>query len=225
MDLLSYWRRLLRRWPVFVSVFLVVAAGLTGVGLLIPPSYDATVRIVFTPNLSADTPMGTRQIADLYLTSRMKTYAEVVTTNEVLQPVIDSIGLDMSVSDLVEQTEVTIPAGTTVIEVAVSESTAESAASTANRIANQMPWAVASLEGAAATAESPVQVRVLQPADIPQAPSSPKILLNLVVAIGLAFIAAVAAALLVDSFRTQAPKAEPGHRVRHSQPRRDPDGP
>ncbi|MDG4665370.1 polysaccharide biosynthesis tyrosine autokinase [Mycobacterium sp. 236(2023)] len=200
MDLRSYGRMLLQRWPVLVSVFLVVGAVLAAASFMLPSVYTTSVRIVFTSNLSTDTEMTTRQISDLYLNSRLKTYAELVTTNQVLQPVIDSLGLDTTVADLVEQTEVTIPAGTTVIEMEVSAPTAAEAASTANRIANEMPWAVASLEGASTVAQSPIKVSILQPADIPEARSSPNVKLNLVVAAGLAFICAVFAAVLVETF-------------------------
>lgn len=203
MDLRSYGRMLALRWPVLVSVFIVVGAVLAAAGLLLPTVYTTTVRIVFTSNLSPDTEMTTRQISDLYLTSRLKTYAELVTTNQVMQPVIDSLGLDVTVADLVEQTEVTIPAGTTVIDLEVSAPTAGEAASTANRIANEMPWAVASLEGASTVAESPIKVTILQPADVPESPSSPNIKLNLVVAAGLAFICAIFAAVLVETFDTR----------------------
>ncbi|NTY61053.1 polysaccharide biosynthesis tyrosine autokinase [Mycolicibacterium sphagni] len=203
MDLRSYGRTLTRRWRVMLTVFLLLGATLVGASFLIPATYKANVRIVFAPNLSSDTPMETRQIADLYVTSRMKTYAQLVTTNQVLQPVIDSLNLNTAVPDLVQQTVVTIPAGTTVIDLEVTASTARLAAATANRIANQMPWAVSDLERTPTVAESPIQVTVLQPADVPQHQSSPKMLLTFIVAIGLAFLVAVFAAVIVDNFDTR----------------------
>lgn len=193
----------MRRWPVLVSVFFLVGAAVAGVGFLVPETYTANARIVFAPNLSVDTEMQTRQVAELYLADRMKTYAQVVTTNQVLQPVIDSLSLGVSVPELVKRTEVTIPAGTQVIDVAVTEPTGEEAAATANRIANAVPFAVAGLEGAPSVAASPIQVSVLQPADIPTFHTTPNTTLNLIVAVGLGFIAAIVAAVLVDNFDTR----------------------
>ncbi len=110
MDLRSYFRRLLRRWPVLLTVFVLVGAALAGAGFFIPATYTSSVRMVFAPpNLSVTTGMETRQVADLYLTSRMKTYAQLVTTNQVLQPVIDSLGLGTTVPDLAKQLDITIP--------------------------------------------------------------------------------------------------------------------
>ena len=193
----------MRRWQVLLSVFFLVGvAGVVG-GFLLPTAYTANVRIVFTPNLSANTDVATRQVAGLYLTDRMKTYAQLVTTDQILQPVIDSLNLGLTVPELIKHTEVTIPAGTNVINVAVEAPTAAKAASAANRIANLMPAAVASLEGATTVAESPINVYVLQPADIPLHRSSPNILLNLIVAAGLALFAGVFAAVLVDNFDTR----------------------
>ncbi|APE16982.1 polysaccharide biosynthesis tyrosine autokinase [Mycolicibacterium pallens] len=203
MDLRSYCRLLMRRWPVLLTVFLVVGAALAGAGFLIPSTYTANARIVFAPKLSGFVSMGTRQEAQTYVADRMKTYAQLVTTNRVLQPVIDSLNLGVTVPDLVKKIEVTIPTETLVINVAVSAPTAAKAAATANRIAQVMSPAVADLEGAPLIADSPVQVEVLQPADIPVRRSSPKVLLNLIVAVGVAIVVAVFAAVVTDNFDTR----------------------
>lgn len=103
MDLRSYCRLLMRRWPVLLTVFLVVGAALAGAGFLIPSTYTANARIVFAPKLSGFVSMGTRQEAQTYVADRMKTYAQLVTTNRVLQPVIDSLNLGVTVPDLVKK--------------------------------------------------------------------------------------------------------------------------
>ncbi len=197
---------LARRWLVLVSVFVVVGAALVGATLLIPSTYTTDVRIVFAPNLSAATEIETRNTTETYLGNRMKTYAQLVTTDQVLQPVIDSLSLGVTVPDLISRTEVAIPAGTSVVSLTVSAPTGPEAAATANRIASQLPWAVASLEGSDTIADSPIRVTVLQPAEIPSHPSSPKTMLNLIVALGLAFVAAVFAAVIVDNFDTRVRK-------------------
>lgn len=193
----------MHRWRILLVVFLLVGAALASAGFLIPTTYTANTRIVFVPKLSPFSSMEARQTAESYLADRMKTYAQIVTTNQVLQPVIDSLDLRATVPDLVNQIEVAIPADTLVINLSVKGRTAEEAASTANRIANEMSWAVASLEGSASVPESPVQVAVLQPADIPTHPSSPSLLIKLIAAAGLALIAGVFAAVMVDNFDTR----------------------
>ncbi len=92
MDLRSYCRLLRRRWLVLLCTFLVVGAALGGAGFLLPSVYTATAQMVFAPNLPPNATMETRHTAELYLAGRMKTYAQVVTTDSVLQPVIDSLG-------------------------------------------------------------------------------------------------------------------------------------
>ena len=200
MDLRSYCRLLIRRWRVLLLVFILVGALLAGAGFLIPTAYTASIRLVFVPNISPYSTIEARQGAQSYIAERMKTYAQVVTTTQVLQPVIDSVGLGVRVPDLVKEMEVTIPPDTLVINISVSAPTAAKAASAASRIADQMSQAVAGLEGAASVGDSPVHVNVLQPADIPSHRSSPNILLNLIVAAVVALIAAVFAAVFVDNF-------------------------
>lgn len=199
MDLRSYCRLLQRRRLVLLWTFLLVGAALGAVGFLIPSTYTATVKMVFTPNLPANAGVETRQTAELYLSARIKTYAQVVTTDPVLQPVIDNLGLGVTVPQLVEQLKVTVPANTDVINVSVSAPTATKAASAANQIANQMQLAVANLEGSATV----TQIAILQPAVPPSKRSSPNVLLNLAVAGLLAAVAAVFAAVVVDNFDTR----------------------
>lgn len=201
MDLRSYCRLLLRRRQVLLLTFLLVGATLGGAGFLIPASYTATVQMLFTPNLPANAEVETRQTAQLYLAARMKTYAQVVTTDPVLQPVIDNLRLGVTVPQLVEKMQVTIPKDTSVINVSVSAPTAAGAASTANQIANQMQVVVVNLEGSATI----IQVATLQPATPPLHRSSPNVVLNLAVAILLALVAAVFAAVVVDRYSN--PKA------------------
>ena len=111
--------------------------------------------------------METRQDAELYLADRMKTYAQLVTTNQVLQPVIDSLDLGVAVPDLVKQKRVTIPSDTLVIDMSVSAPTARRPLPLPTVIANQMPWAVADLEGSATVAESPIQSPCYSPPTYP----------------------------------------------------------
>lgn len=199
MDLRRYCRMLRQRWPLLLGTFLLVGATLGGAGFLIPSTYTATVQMVFTPNLPADATVETRQTAEMYLAARMKTYAQVVTTDPVLQPVIDNLRLGVTVPQLVKKLKVTIPANTSVINVAVSAPTATKAASTANQIATQMQVAVANLEGSATV----IKVAILQPAAPPLKRSSPNVPLNLAVAVMLAVVAAVFAAVVVDNFDTR----------------------
>ena len=221
MDLRGYSRLLLQRWRVFLLVFVVVGALLGGASFLIPAVYTANTRLVFVPNISPYSTIEARHGAQTYIAERMKTYAQLVTTTQVLQPVIDSVGLGVRVPDLANDMDVTIPTDTLVINISVSAPTAAKAASAASRIADQMSQAVAGLEGAPSVADSPVHVNVLQPADIPLHRSSPNIMLNLIVAAVLALIAAVFAAVFVDNFdrplgKEDAEDAGPPEEGRHA---------
>lgn len=202
MDLRSYCRLLQRRWLVIVCTFLLVGVALVGAGFLIPKAYTATVQMVCSPDLPSDATMETRQLAGVYMAARMETYAQVVTTDAVLQPVIGGLHLDVSVPELVDSLDVSIPSDTSVIEVKVSAPTAKQAASTANSIASQMQSAVTVLEGSATV----VRVDILQPAAPPLLPTSPNIRLNTAIAFVLALLSAIFAAVLVDTFGARLKK-------------------
>lgn len=203
MDLRSYIRLLLRRWPVFVVVTVVVGALVGGASFLIPPQYESAARVVFSPELTGDVTPEQRSVATTYVSSRMKTYAQAVTTTSVLGPVITALDLDTTVSNLSDEIVVTIPSDTTVMEIAVTFDTADGVAEIANAIAARMPQEVATMEGAVSLATSPVSVGVLEEAAPPESRTSPNIKLNLVIAAIIALLVGVFAAVIVDNFDTR----------------------
>ncbi|WP_460772545.1 tyrosine-protein kinase domain-containing protein [Microbacterium sp. GXF7504] len=203
MDLRSYIRLLLRRWPVFLVVTIVVGAAIGAGSFFIPPVYTATAQVSFAPALPANTTMTDRRTAATYVAERMETYAQAVSTAEVLRPVIIEEDLDLSVGEFVRELAVTVPTGTTVMNISANGATAEQAASIADSVAANLPPAIAALEGAASVASSPVEVSVLQAALPPEQRTSPNLRLNLVVAAVIALFVGVLAAVLVDNFDTR----------------------
>ncbi len=168
MDLRSYGRLLMRRRSVLASVFLLVLANAVVLGFLLPTVYTADTRMVLSARIPANASVEARLAAQQYLMDRMKTYAQLVTSDQVLQPVIDSLQLSVTVPELVKQLEITIPSGTSVIAVSAEASSAEQAGAIANVIAEQVPWAVAGLEDSSSVGDSPIDVSVLQPAEVPE---------------------------------------------------------
>ncbi len=203
MDLRSYIKLLVRRWPVFVVTTVLVAAILGGASFLIPHVYIATVQLSFSPTLTTDASVEQRRGGMLYVTERLPTYAQAVTTSEVLDPVVRSQRLDLTAWGLADELTVKIPSGTVVLNISVPDDTPEGAAAIANAIAGQMPAEVARLEGSATVDASPVSVEVLQEALPPEYRVSPNLRLNFAVAGLIALFLGILAAVLADSFDTR----------------------
>lgn len=208
MDLRSYVKLLLRRWPVFVVTVLVVGGGIGGASFFIPPVYSATVTLSFTPVLDSEMTLDQRRSATSYVTERMATYAQTVNTTDVLEPVIEARDLDTTAQKLADEILVTVPSGTTLLTITAEDRTARGAASIANAIAARIPDAVAELEGAATTETSPVVIGTLQTAEPPEHRSSPNHRLNLAVAAVVALFLGVLFAVLADGFDTRVRRAK-----------------
>ena len=200
MDLRSYLPLLVRRWPIFLIVTIVVGGLLGGASFLIPPVYTAKTEILISARPDADTTVDERRLGAQYVSERVSNYASLVTTETVMSPVIESLDLDMSVGRLADEITVEIPSGTTVLAVAVAAGSATGAAEIATEIAKTLPTAIAQIEGATTAAASPVVVSVIDPASPPQNRTSPNVLLNLIIAGLLGLLAGVLVAVLVDNF-------------------------
>lgn len=200
MDLRSYMRLLIRRWPVFVIVTIVVGGLLGGASFLIKPVYTAETEVLFSPQTDSDSTTDERRLGALYVSERIANYAALVTSESVVEPVIRSLGLDMSVAELEDEISVEIPTGTTLLRISVTNDTATGAADIAGALAAELPTAVADVENAATVAASPVVTATIQPASPPTQRTSPNVRLNLIVAALLGLFAGLLVAVLVDNF-------------------------
>ncbi|HCJ50105.1 MAG TPA: hypothetical protein DHW40_12385 [Microbacterium sp.] len=208
MDLRSYVKLLLRRWPVFVVTVIVVGGAIGGASFFIPPVYSATSTLTFAPVLGSETTIDERRSSTFYVVERMATYAQTVSTTEILDPVIDEERLDTTAQKLADEIIVTVPSGTTLLSITAEGDTARGAASLANAIAARVPDAVAALEGVATTEASPVTVATFQAAEPPENRSSPNHRLNLAIAAVVALFLGVLFAVLADSFDTRVRRAK-----------------
>ena len=193
-------RLLVRRWPVFLIVTIVVGGLLGGASFLIPPVYTAKTEVLVSARPAADDTIDQRRLGAQYVTERVPNYASLITSEAVLGEVISDLDLDLSIGRLADEITVEIPTGTTVLAVSVAAGSATDAAEIARAIAETLPDAVADAEGAASAATSPVILAVIDPASPPENRTSPNVRLNLVVAALLGLLAGVLVAVLVDNF-------------------------
>jgi capsular exopolysaccharide synthesis family protein len=198
---------LARRVRTVVLVFLACVTGSGLATLLATPTYTAEATLFFSVG-SADSVDDLQQGAN-FTRDQMTSYASVVQTPVVLQPVIDELGLSGSTGDLADKLDVTAPNNTVLLEVEVTDTDARQAAAIADAVSEQVITVVEDLAPAGTVAARPsVEVTVVAPAETPEDPSSPDVLLNLVagVVLGLGFgvLAALGREALDTRVRTAA---------------------
>lgn len=132
------------------------------------PEYTATAQLFATYQRISGDDGGISEFNSgaTYIQSQIQTYPQLVKTESVLQPVIDDLGLDMSVDALAQKVTASNPDGTMLVDIDVVDADAQIAADIANGVAesmrNQISAPVENDDGG--TTPSPVDLDIVQQA-------------------------------------------------------------
>ncbi|GAB3573157.1 polysaccharide biosynthesis tyrosine autokinase [Leifsonia lichenia] len=207
MEFADYIRLLRKNWTIIVAAMLLGVIGGGVMAATATPKYTASTRLFVSVRAgegaaSIDLNQGTT-----FARQAVTTYADVVVSAIVLEPVIAKLGLTQSVGDLAAQVSTSSPAGTVLIDIAVTDPSPARAAKLANAVGTSFAEVVAEqLEKPSGSGVSLVNIRTIQPASAPTKPSSPNIALllgvGLLAGLGLGGGVAVARTLLDTKVRT-----------------------
>lgn len=192
MQFHDYLRTLRRGWRLVVAA---VGVCLILGGLFIArsePTYQATADLFVAPGSSP----GSQELlqGSAFYEDRVKTYALIVDSAIVLEPVIEELGLDETPRSLGLQVTATAPIETVLLNISVTDSDPERAAAIANAVAERFREVAQELESVDASEGPVVRVTVVEPAVVPQNPIAPnkRLILILATMIGLAVGFAIA---------------------------------
>lgn len=177
-----------RWWPLILAASLT--AGVAGyfVARQLDPAFEASTRLLVGP-ISSNNVDEIRAAGQLAVT-----YAELISGDDVLQAAIRDVPLPMALEDLRQSVSARGNGTTRILTITVSLADSSLAAATANRLAGAL------VALTAAAPESPGEVRVINPAEIPERPVAPQIPLITALA-GLAgLVTAGFLALFADYF-------------------------
>lgn len=204
MDLPDILRALRRRWPVVLSGLALGAAASCAQLVLTTPTYDATARLYVTVAASEQGSATDIVQGGNAAEQRVRSYADIITTPRVLQKAIDDLGLDVSAQDLAERVRASSPNDTVLLNLTVNDTSADRAAAIANAISASFTALVAEdLEQAAAGSTSPVSIRTVQPAVVPEDRATPQTTKSLFLGIGGGLALGVVGAMLLELLDTK----------------------
>ncbi|WP_082368955.1 polysaccharide biosynthesis tyrosine autokinase [Arthrobacter sp. ERGS1:01] len=194
MELRDYLLILRRNWILIVSATIVglMIGGLSSV--LTKPVYTAETQLFVATQSSGS--VQDLQTGNSFIQARVSSYVKTVTTPTVLQPVINSLGLDKTPQQLASMVQASSDLKTVFITISVNDGSPVQAAAIAQAVGDSLIAAVDKLEMPKGGGVSPVRVSVVTPATAPVAPSAPNTKINLALGllIGLA-VGGVAAVL------------------------------
>jgi capsular exopolysaccharide synthesis family protein len=194
MELTDYFRVLRKYWVSVIAIFLAGIAGAVTVTVLATPVYTASAGVFLTVN-SGDT-AGELAQGSTYAENQVRSYAQVVTAPVVLQPVIDELGLGLTVAKLAERVTATVPLNTAIVNIDVTGTDPVRTAATANAVARQLTTVVDELSPQTQSGSRSVKATIITPASIPTEWTSPRVLLNLALGALLGLLLGLGQAIL-----------------------------
>jgi polysaccharide biosynthesis transport protein len=184
----DYARILREQWLVLVLTVLIGMGAAVTAFLVRPPEYTARLTM-YVSSQGSDSTIAAFQGAQLSQ-ERVTSYVELVSSRRVAEDVARALRLDIDPDQLAQRITATSGLDSVLIDVAVEDTSAQSAALVANTVGDVFTALVDELERPVnPNLPQPVAVRVVQPAAVPTEPSS----IGLPVALALGFVAGLAA--------------------------------
>jgi succinoglycan biosynthesis transport protein ExoP len=182
-----------RRWLGVLIIALATLALASAISLAMPKKYTATTRLFIA--VAGDSVTDLAQGSN-FAAKQMSSYAEVATSPRVLTPVIAQLGLVTTPNELAESVEATVPVETVFLEIAATDRDPARAAQIANAVGQELTKVTSELTPDKLDGTKAVQATPIAEAQLPDKPSSPKILQNLGVGLILGLFLGLGIAVL-----------------------------
>jgi capsular exopolysaccharide synthesis family protein len=186
VELRDYITVLRKGWILILVLALAGVAVAATYSIVKKPVFSASAQVFVSTQSSGS-------VSDLvqgstFTQQRVTTYANLVTTPIVLLPVASSLKLKLTAAQLASMVTADAPLNTTLIQITATSTDAVQAANIANATSQSLTNVVQQIEATGATDTSQVKLTRVQEAQVPTAPVSPKVPLNIVLGllIGLA---------------------------------------
>lgn len=178
-------------WKTFVATFLTVLA--LGIAWLVlsPLQYVSTAQLLVSLNGSST---ANAYQNDNVVAGRVNSYVALLTSEVVSQRVVDKLGLKMSPAQLAAKVSaVSVPPGTAIIDIAVSDSSPEQAQRIAGAVADEFVAYTQALESPTGVDAQKIQTSVVSPASAPRSRLTERIAIGGLIGV-LALLAGAVAA-------------------------------
>lgn len=187
MDIRDYVRIARVHWKFIVALTLMGLLLGAGASVLIKPTYTSETQL-FVAIQSSGTVQELQQ-GNTFSQARVQSYVKTVGSPIVLQPAIDSLGLDVTSDQLATRVRATTDANTVLITISAVDGSPVQAQAIAQAVGDSLIKAVESLEKPKSGGSSAVGLSIIKPATAPSTPSAPNtplyLLLGTVIGLGL----------------------------------------
>ncbi|AJG97783.1 capsular biosynthesis protein [Clostridium beijerinckii] len=183
---------LLKRWKMILSITLLatLTAGIVSF-FVIAPKYEASTK-VFIGKEKTDSKDQNYNNSDIQMYQQLlKTYAEVIKTNALVEKAINAEGFDLTSKDVLGDLTVTPAANTQILEIKYISKDRNLSKEVLDSITNQFIKTSTELIPNG-------NVKIVEPAELPENPASPNKKLNIAIAFLLGLMVSVGLAFLLE---------------------------
>jgi len=181
-------------WVRIVAGVLVGLAVAAGVNWLMTPQYASTARLFVSAASATDTSAAYE--GDLFSRERVASYAELLTMESLAAEVVDELDLPLTPVEMADKVTATAVPETVLLDVTVTDTSAERARDIADALVGRFTAQVADLESPDGADGPVIEVATVQPAQVDRDPVSPDVLRNLALGGVLGLLGGLALALV-----------------------------
>ncbi|MEW1965891.1 polysaccharide biosynthesis tyrosine autokinase [Micrococcus sp. NPDC078436] len=181
MDLQQYLQTFRKYWRSILTVLSVCVGAALVFTFLQTPKYSSTSSALIAVDTAASP--GELSSGALYAERQVSSFVALADSALVLDPVIDELGLNVTPQALRSRVSVSSPAGTSIVDVTVTDTNAGRAAEIANAITASLKNVTSDVVPTGPDGDEIVTVTVVEPAAESSRPVSPRPVVN--IALGL----------------------------------------
>ncbi|MGY1846806.1 polysaccharide biosynthesis tyrosine autokinase [Blastococcus sp. SYSU DS1021] len=158
------------------------------------PLYSSSTQLFVSTSTTTDT--STAYQGNLFSQQRVTSYAQLLTGEELASRVVADLGLELTPAEVAAKVTATAVPETVILEVSVTDSSAQRAQDIAASLAQQFTQQVTELETPEGGEASTVKVTTVEGADLNEAPVSPDPIRNVALGAVLGLLLGLGLALL-----------------------------
>ncbi|MCT2008031.1 polysaccharide biosynthesis tyrosine autokinase [Micrococcus lylae] len=181
MDLQQYLQTFRKYWRSTLAVLLLCTGAAVAFTYVQTPKYSSTSSALIAVDTAASA--GELSSGAIYAERQVSSFVALADSALVLEPVIDELGLDVTPQALRSRVSVSAPAGTSIVDVTVTDTNAVRASEIANAITASLKNVTSDVVPTGPDGDEIVTVTVVEPATESSRPVSPRPVLN--IALGL----------------------------------------
>ncbi len=202
MDLRDYIRLLRRRWRLIAVCVLLALSASIAATLSATKVYTAKAQLFVSAQDSSTAGISGAYTGGLFTQQRVKSYVSVIPSVRTAELVQAALNSSVPASSLAKKITASAPLDTVLINVSVTDADPAQAQAIANAVGTVFPTLVDQIEKPLNGGPSPVKVSMVQSAQLPTTPTSPRPKLNLALGLLVGLAVGVGGAVLRETLDT-----------------------